>query len=81
MLVLFPTLIHTVELHEFDLYKEKFINKALNLYQTVDGQDDGQDDLRCNTFSSLNSFDMISDPLFKTLNQKIKGVLKMCIEQ
>jgi len=67
LLALFPTLIKAVEMHEFDLYKEKFSDKALNLYQTVDSQIDW----RCDTYSSLNSFDMISDPLFKTFNQKI----------
>ena len=64
---LFPTLIKAVKLSDFEKDKAQFVEKSMNLFSTLSSQVDW----RCDTFSTLNSFDMISDPVFENLKQKI----------
>lgn len=65
--VLFPTLVKAVKLSDFQKDKSQFKDKAINLYRTLSPQIDW----RCDTFSTLNSFDMISDPIFENLIHRI----------
>jgi uncharacterized protein (TIGR02466 family) len=58
---LFPTMIHRII--EIQPNHEKFIQKALDLKTSLPASSDW----RCGTFTTLNKYDMINDPLFKNL--------------
>jgi len=77
ILALFPTLIKSVDMSEFQMDKKKFVDKALDLYHSSKSQVDW----RCDTFTSLNLYDMISDSLFENLrNIVVSETLKFSKE-
>lgn len=67
ILALFPTLVKSVDLSEFQIDKNKFIARALNLYHNTKNPVNW----RCDIFTTINSYDMASDALFENLGNRI----------
>jgi len=70
---LFPTLIRVISIPQTEETFLKFIEKATHLEQTLDHSTDW----RCDTFNTLNKYDMIADPLFQNLTQQITSEVKL----
>lgn len=65
---LFPTLISSVAVPLNEQEHRTFVEKSLSLAETLPKTTDW----RCDTFSTLNKYDMVNDSLFTGLIEKIK---------
>jgi uncharacterized protein (TIGR02466 family) len=69
---MFPTLVCVEQLPQSDETNKKFIEKSLDLLKTLP-----QDSTwRCDTFNTLNRYDMLNDPMFSDLIKNITECVK-----
>ena len=69
---MFPTLVCVDQLPQFGEDNKKFIEKSLELLKTLPQNSAW----RCDTFNTLNQYDMINDPLFAELIKNITECVK-----
>jgi len=65
---LFPTIIHTESIPRTAAINQLYIDKAIELANTLPPTSNW----RCNTFTTLNKYDMINDSIFAELIDDIK---------
>ena len=65
---MFPTIIHTENIPRTAEVNQMYIDKAIELASILPATSDW----RCDTFSTLNKYDMINDPMFAELINDIK---------
>lgn len=65
---MFPTIIHTESIPRTVEVNQMYIDKAMELASILPATSDW----RCNTFTTLNKYDMINDPIFSELFEDIK---------
>lgn len=65
---LFPTSVYAVSLDSIIPDHAKYISKAIDLQQSTKQKTNW----RCDTFNTLDAYDMLSDPLFFKLFEEIK---------
>ena len=65
---MFPTIVHTECIPRSKTTNQMYIDKAIELANTLPPTSNW----RCNTFTTLNKYDMINDPMFSELIEDIK---------
>lgn len=65
---LFPTIVHIEDRPRTAEVNQQYVDKAIDLANTLPKDSDW----RCDTFSTLNKYDMISDPIFTELIEDVK---------
>lgn len=70
---LFPTPVYATNLNLLTPSHADYVSKAMELHQSIDQKTKW----RCDTFNTLDAYDMLSDPLFFNLFEEIKTHTKI----